>query len=360
MHILFQKHGAVLVKNGKLEHEDGTQFFWLGDTQWFAMTSRCTPDDLKRIVAIRSSQGFTGIQIVVGIPPEVSPWSKNARNSGGFPFNRDHTINTDYFTEVTQKLSIILDAGLVPMIVGGWGHHIDTFGVDLYILWWKEILQRYSHLPVLFCLAGEVDFFPGTEYGEQQKNLYTVLRSLLPGKVKNGISKLRTILNSTKSGNSTTKRLEMWNAVGKWVQEHDQFHRPLTIHPHSKKSARELFPNATWLTINGIQSGHSKDSYNWMKEKTVQETQFSLPFINLEPWYEGIFNSFGLEWQEKALQVILDTNAAGMTYGAQGMWNMNSKQDSFLEHWGAATWEDALQFPGASHIGKIPRNKNSV
>lgn len=339
---LIEQHGAISVCGKKLCHEDGTPFFWLGDTHWFAMTSRCSLEDLKHIVAIRSKQGFTGFQTVVGIPPEVGRWSKNAANSGGLPFLKNGQVNKNYFIEVDQKLQIILDAGLVPMIFGGWGYQIDWFGVNGMITWWKELVSRYSHLPILFCLTGEVDLFPGISYGEGGSHFIKRKARSLLYKFYNKFHKI--------SAKKISQRLEKWNQVGEWIAKNDPNKRPLSVHPHSKKSARELFANASWLTINSIQSGHSLDGFEYMENKTAQEVEYSIPFINLEPMYEGILGNFETSNQLKTLKIIQKNKAAGMTYGAQGLWNMNKKTDPFLEHWGDLDWLTALSLPGAKII----------
>src|SRR3989344_3338941 len=137
-----------------------SSFFWLADTWWYGMTSRCSFEDFKILVDDRKKKGFTVIQTVVGVPPEVDIFSSHAANSGGLPFKRNRQLNLKYFDEVDRKIKYLVDAGLVPCIFGGWGHHIDILGVPAIKRLWKEIVKRYAHFPVVFCLCGEADTFP--------------------------------------------------------------------------------------------------------------------------------------------------------------------------------------------------------
>ena len=45
-----------------IEHEDGTGFFWLGDTGW--LIARLTPEDIDRYIQDRAKKGFNVIQMV--------------------------------------------------------------------------------------------------------------------------------------------------------------------------------------------------------------------------------------------------------------------------------------------------------
>jgi hypothetical protein len=347
------RYGHIRVSGKKLVHDTLHPFFWLGDTQWFAMTQRCSLSDFKSILKNRVAAGFTGIQTVVGIPPEVSQWSPNGANLGGFPLTKTHEINEHYFNEVDKKIAVIVAYGLVPCIFGSWGHHIDTLGVPTIKKLWREIIARYSAYPVLFSVTGEADLFPNPWYGEKAQTIKTLVPWTHLQRLQSAVqASIKRFVYFYEQKRLET-RLKRWRTIGEYIAEIDAYHRPLTIHPHSMHSSRELFPTASWLTINGLQSGHSVDRLHFMQEKTKQETHYNMPFINLEPWYEGILGNFGEEYQMLALNSILDVDAAGISYGAQGLWNMAKKNDTFLGHWGTTSWQEALQFPGAARIGKI-------
>src|SRR5665213_2493334 len=70
-------HGPLHVSENHryLEHQDGTPFFWLGDTWWMGLSHRLHfPDEFQELAANRVKKGFTVIQIVAGLYPDMFPF----------------------------------------------------------------------------------------------------------------------------------------------------------------------------------------------------------------------------------------------------------------------------------------------
>ena len=67
-------HGPIGARKGSgFVHQDGTPFFWLGDTWWMLMSSRVRwPDDFRTLAQDRARKGFTVVQVVVGFPGDLS------------------------------------------------------------------------------------------------------------------------------------------------------------------------------------------------------------------------------------------------------------------------------------------------
>ena len=88
---LFQ-HGPLRTSSDKrhFEHDDGTPFFWLGDTWWFGLCKRFGwPEDFKALTADRVKKGFTVVQITSGLNPEAtgggtSPFDPRSMNEAGY------------------------------------------------------------------------------------------------------------------------------------------------------------------------------------------------------------------------------------------------------------------------------------
>jgi len=83
-----RKHGPVRVAADRrhFEHEDGTPFFWLGDTWWMGLCSRLRwPKDFQELTADRVTKGFTDIQIIAGLYPDMPPFDRRGANEAGFP-----------------------------------------------------------------------------------------------------------------------------------------------------------------------------------------------------------------------------------------------------------------------------------
>jgi len=345
-------HGRVRVKKSKryLLYEDGTPFFWLADTWWFAMTSRAKwPEPFQSIVNQRKKQGFTVSQIVVGYPPEVSLDSENAANSGGFPFLQNGQINPAYFEEVDKKIGYLLQAGIVPMIVGSWGHHIDVLGTIKIKALWQEIIKRYQHYPVIFCLTGEADIFPDENYGKKTtpNAIIAIIRTIIPPVISMFFKQHFPQQIIPVTINSLEERVKKWDEVARFIKKTLTKPVPLTVHVTPTTSAGELFHFPDWLDIDSFQSGHDYQSRSYIFEKLQSA---ALPRINLEPWYEQIKGEFGAEDQRYMFWVGLLSGASGISYGAHGVWNMSSTKDEFLDHWGKSDWRTALYFPGAENI----------
>ncbi len=126
------QHGRVRVAADKrhLEHEDGTPFFWLGDTWWMAFCKRMSwPAGFQELAADRTAKGFTLIQIIAGLYPDMPPFDERGANEAGFPWEEDFSrINPAYFDLVDLRVAYLVEQGLTPCIVGFWGYFLDFAG----------------------------------------------------------------------------------------------------------------------------------------------------------------------------------------------------------------------------------------
>src|SRR6185437_9438758 len=88
------RHGPVRVSSDHryLEHADMTPFFWLGDTWWMSLSKRLRwPDEFRLIVADRVTKGFSVIQLVAGLYPDIPPFDQRGANEAGFPWEADYS-----------------------------------------------------------------------------------------------------------------------------------------------------------------------------------------------------------------------------------------------------------------------------
>src|SRR5207249_6589870 len=88
------RHGAVRVAadHHHFEQADGTPFFWLGDTWWMGLCRRLRwPEDFQLLTADRVQKGFTVIQIVAGLYPDMPEFDSRGANEAGFPWNTERT-----------------------------------------------------------------------------------------------------------------------------------------------------------------------------------------------------------------------------------------------------------------------------
>ena len=139
------------------QHADGTPFFWLGDTWWMGLCKRLSwPDGFETLTADRVHKGFTMVQIVAGLYPDMEPFDERGANEAGYPWERDFArINPAYFDMADVRIQHLADHGLAACIVGFWGYFIPRMGMDKVKQHWRYLIARWSAYPVVWCLAGE-------------------------------------------------------------------------------------------------------------------------------------------------------------------------------------------------------------
>ncbi|MBW7955331.1 DUF4038 domain-containing protein [Patescibacteria group bacterium] len=320
-------------------------FFWLADTWWYGLTDRAAwPEPFQDLVKKRVEQGFTVAMVVVGVPPEVPIESNEARSDGQHPFLENFEPNPAYFSAIKKKVAYMVEHGLVPCIVGGWGPQIQVIGRHNMECFWREIIHHLSDYPVVWCLTGEVDLFTVSTSTQSQKHK---LVSFLPESIKRVLRKLKPVL--APASPPYHAQVDDWRAVAEKIIETDDSQHLLIVHPHSQQPSSKVMGKPSWLKIDSIQSGHSTDSALFLTEQALLRSK-EMPFINLEPLYEGILGNDDPAFQRYAFWMSILAGAKGHTYGADGLWNMRA-DDHFLGHWGQTTWKVALQRPGAEQLG---------
>jgi hypothetical protein len=81
-----------------------------------------------------------------------------------------------------------------------------------------------------------------------------------------------------------------------------------------------------------------------------------MPVINGEVCYEGILGQSWQNIQRFAFWACVLSGAAGHTYGANGIWQVNARKKPFgpSPHgmsWGDTPWDEAYQLPGSAQVG---------
>ncbi len=336
------------IKNKHLYWENGSPFFYLADTEWYALTKRINEKDFEKIIQKRKEQGFTAIQLVIGIPPEIDIRDDNAKSTNGFfAFNEDFTVSSKYFSDIENKIKIVLKNELVPVLFGSWGHHIDSIGTDGMKDLWTNIVNKFSGYPVIYSLCGEVDIFPNPE--KLNISIFKKIIYKLPLLRKIGHYYLQNINKSI-----LEKRIQKWQIVAQYIKSINTENHPLTVHIHTKRLATEVFPNSSWIDIDSFQSGHSLSGIDFMNECFNKLKNNKKAYCNLEPLYEGILGQTDTRLQNYSFWKSIVSGAIGHSYGAHGIWQM-STSDNFMGHWGNSNWENSLEYPGAESIGNAKK-----
>ncbi|MGI6239581.1 MAG: DUF4038 domain-containing protein [Christensenellales bacterium] len=310
-----------------LTHRDGTPFFWLGDTWWMGLTTRLSwPDDFQTLTADRVEKGYNVVQIVAGLYPDMLPFDERGANEAGFPWDEQFTaINPAYFDAADQKIAWLAENGIVPCIVGCWGFFMRFAGKDVIKRHWQYLIVRWGAYPVAWCLAGEANM---TFYGDQSVPMEEHLK---------------------------TSRRD-WNDIARFVRDADPFRRLVTIHP--TQNGHEQIEDETLLDLDMLQTGHGSflSLAPTMRQVSAAVSRKKHPVINSEVCYEGICNSSYADVQRYLFWSNLMLGVCGFTYGANGIWQLNTAETPYGvsphgAHWGDTPWTEAYRLPGSFQIG---------
>lgn len=313
-------------ENGRyLVREDGSPFFYLGDTAW-ELCARPTREEAEIYLKDRAAKGFTVIQTVAtGI--FRGPSTPNALGAAGPYIGMDPTRpNEEWFTQVdwiTQRTEAL---GMYTALFPTWGDKVNKAwagGPEIFTpanarAYGEFLGRRYKDAAVIWVLGGD-----------------------------------RPVDND--------RHHQTWTAMAEGIKAGDGGRHLITY--HSTITSADPFHNDPWLSFNMIQSGHSKiDLANYDMIAKDYARNPAKPVLDGEPRYEdhpvnwkpelGYFGDFDVR---KAAYWALFAGACGHAYGCNDVWQFYEpgKHEPIT---GARTpWKEALNLPGASQVGYARR-----
>lgn len=315
----------------------------LADTWWFGLSNRISLADFEELAYIRREQGFTAIQLVVGIPPEVGPENVNAKSPVGFPWKLNGFVNEEYLKFSRKQIQFLNNMGLTVIVYGAWGHQIKWIGSEGIRKWWLKIINYLDDLDVIYCLSGEVNLWVGREklllpnkttddfYHNKEKKILGWLRNITNRPLNHHLIQNHRELD--------LERKKLWTDVLETISEKTS--KAIIVHPTVEETGFSSVNRPDLLACNTLQTGHNENSKRkiWQLPLLLHSNQPKTGFINLEPWYEGINDRFFTVDQLYAYWVTMLSGAASYCYGAHGIWNIGD--GNFLSHWGKQTFKEA-------------------
>jgi hypothetical protein len=245
-------------------------------------------------------------------------------NEAGFPWEQDYSrINPAYFDMADVRIQHLVNHGIAPCIVGCWGYFLPQMGVKKIKQHWRYLIARWGAYPGIWCLAGEATMpFYLSKSPKQDAEVQ-----------KHG-----------------------WTEAARYVRAMGLRH-PITLHP--SRSARDCVDDAAVLDFDMLQTGHGDRQ---SIPNTINSVMHSLdsspkmPVLVGEVCYEGIQEASRQEVQRFMFWSCMLSGAAGHTYGANGIWQVNTpdKPYGLSPHghsWGGPPWNIAAQLPGSAHVG---------
>jgi hypothetical protein len=307
-----------------LIYDDGTPFFWLGDTAW-ELFHRSTLEMAEEYLEKRRRQGFNVLQAVV-LAEMDGLRVPNAY--GALPLHQldPRQPNEDYFRYVDQVIELAGKKGLFIGLLPTWGDKLETL--------------HFGKGPVVF--NPETAFLYGQWIGRRYREVWNII----------------WINGGDRQGGGDNFRI--WDALGRGIKSVDPNHL-MTFHPPGGgdgRSSSEWFHEVDWLDFNLAQSGHVRK--HLPNYEIISHDYHLLPIkpcLDGEPRYED----HGVNWKpdelgwfddydvRQAAYWALFSGAFGHTYGCHAVWQWCSEGYEPV-NWPRRYWRQALDLPGANQM----------
>ena len=320
------KHGFVKISgNGRyFVYDDGTPFYWLGDTNWqapnYVSIDRCNypgctcGSQFAHEVNDRLSKGFSVYQTYFDSSESDGGGQRSVTKEPSMWQSKYKKINPQTFTDKYDKMfDYLSDRGMV--IALGFGVHTLTVGAmkkaELERLS-RYLTARYASYPVIWITAQEIT-------GEEQ--------------------------------------FDLWLSSASIVDEGDGYGHPQTAHQYPLGADDDFIralDRESWHDFFALQNGHGPSNAKKATYKGYYENGSGKvkPFVETESNYEDIycggFNSYSAS-RVSAWKANL-CGSCGFTYGVTGVWaNCWSTAGStgWLGTYSTEPWYMGLDKPGS-------------
>ena len=195
---------------------------------------------------------------------------------------------------------------MIAVVYGAWGQQIDWMGENFMCKWWDEIIKTMDELNVIYCVTGEVDLFVDPENSSR----------LLPDKTGKDVEYVYRDLENEQE--LKIERYKKWEYVLEHLKTITQ--KPVIIHPWIEargESGYNFSQKRELLSANTFQTGHDEGDEDllWKRIYDSKKRFPGVPAINLEPYYEGIKNTFYTDAQIMAFWMSVSSGAYAICYG---------------------------------------------
>lgn len=318
-------------ENGRyLQHENGTPFFWLGDTGWL-LPERLDRDEAEFYLDQCAAKGYNVVQVqtINAVP------SYNAYGQSSMPEGWD-------FKNINKKG------------VYGYWDHMD------FIVKKAEIKGVYIGMT---CIWGGL-----VNAGMMNEKEAQVYGRFLADRYKNAPNIIWFIGGDIRGDVKTA----VWESLAKAIKASDKNHL-MTYHPRGRTCSSTWFNNAEWLDFNMFQSGHRRygqrkgdgdytiaentEEDNWRYVEKALSLSPIKPVIDGEPSYEdipqGLHDFNEVRWNANDVRRYaywsVFGGAFGHTYGHNSI--MQFMKPGVIGSFGAKRyWYDCLEDPGYNQM----------
>jgi len=316
--------GDIIVSENKrfLVFEDGTPFFWLGDTAW-ELFHRLSKDETEKYLENRRERGFTVIQAVV--LAELDGLNKpNAEGEKPLIDNDPTHINEAYFRHVDWVIKKAEEKGLVIGLLPTWGDK------------WNK---KWGVGPVVFTPENARIF--GEILGKRYKEFPNIV----------------WIVGGDRPIEEDSHR-QIVSSMARGLREGDEGAHLITFHPTGGLGSSEYFHEEAWLDFNMRQNGHNVN-FTGVYENTLKDYNRIpvKPVIDGEPIYEDHPIQFNPQQHghstsadvRRPMYWNLFSGAFGHTYGHHSIWQMWQPGRNPV-NFPLMPWYEAINQPGSAQM----------
>lgn len=319
-------NGKLMVSANQryLVHENGTPFFWLGNTSWL-MPERLNRDEVEYYLTEERRNGYNVEQVqVLNDTPTFNIFGQMAQNTDWDFSNIDkpgvygYWDHMDYIVEYARKMGIYIAFDCV------WSSQLSNLSV--------EKARRYGE-------------FLGKRYKDKANVIW-----MIGGDVRGD------------------KGTAIWDALAKAIKKEDPNHI-MSFHPFGRTCSSWWWSESEWMDFHMFQSGHRRygqrngdgdytikddtEEDNWRYVEMTWEKKPIKPVIDAEPSYEdiphGLHDNSQPRWMDYDVRRYaywaVFAGCFGHTYGHNSI--MQFMRPGVLPSFFAGkAWWDAMKDPG--------------
>ncbi|MFO7668316.1 MAG: glycoside hydrolase family 140 protein [Bacteroidales bacterium] len=317
-------HGKLKISENHrfLVFEDGTPFFFLGDTAW-ELFHRLNKPDTEKYLENRRQKGFTVIQAVA--LAELDGLNEpNAEGEKPLVDNDPAKPNEKYFAHVDWVIKKAEEKGIFIGLLPTWGDK------------WNK---KWGVGPEIFTPENAREY--GKYLGNRYKNYPNIIWIL------GGDRPVETDLHG-----------QIITQMAAGLKEGDGGNHLISFHPTGGSGSSQYFHNEQWLDFNMRQNGHSV-SYTERYHSTLDDYMLenTKPVIDAEPIYEDHPINFNPDGNghsvatdvRRPLYWDLFSGAFGHTYGHHSVWQMYAPGRQAVNR-PLMPWYEAIDQPGAGQM----------
>ena len=240
-------------------YDDGTPFFWMGDTLW----DDPGYDRFKDYIDLISSHGYNSYHNIV-----AHDRYDYQENEGGAPFemidaahrNYDR-LRPEFFQEYDKRVTYANSKGLMPQFWITWSVEFVKFDQPQYESYVRYMIARYAAYEVAWVVSGEYDH-PGVGADVSEYAYH-----------------------------------------GNVIYQRDPYKHPISIHPWVSNNE---FGNDAWLTYVMLQSNHISFDHAVVHAAIINDRTYDKPVVDGEPEYLRPDTGITIDgWRKTAWSTVL-------------------------------------------------------